>query len=262
MQEDEEKLKAIGHRYTRLTMVSLFLLALLHGLDSLFFTIFFWLSLGFGALAINFAIASKRASEPNVSWEGSGTRSPSFQNKKNLIVIIVSLGAGFILFFAIIASILSSSDDVEEQASQSTANQNTQSQSQESQLSDYQLASKEYDNQNYRQSISMCRRALISQPENIDLILLLGDNYGSLKQYDSAYIWFDKAYQSGARSAYLSHWMGYFYDEKGETSRAIEFYKDALHQDSTRTQVYDRLAELIPDQADWYRQKSKQWSAK
>jgi hypothetical protein len=93
-------------------------------------------------------------------------------------------------------------------------------------------------------------------------MLVLGDSYGALKQNDSSFIWFDRAYQNGARSAYLSHWLGYLYDDKGSTSQGIEFYKDALKQDSTRTQIYDRLAELEPDKADWYKKKSAQWAEK
>jgi tetratricopeptide (TPR) repeat protein len=264
MQGDEEKLKRLTQRYTRLTIICLFLMALLQGLHSFFLTIFFWLSVGFGALALNYYVAAKREAEPNVNWDGGGSKPKDFQKKKNLLVIVVSLMAGLLIFLSILVSIFSStkSEDTQEQNTTNTGAQESQEATKENEPTVYQLASKEYDNQNYRQSISMCRQAIVRQPENVDLILLLGDNYGSLKQYDSSYIWFNKAYQLGARSAYLSHWMGYFYDEKGEASRAIEFYKDALRQDSSRAQIYDRLAEMIPDQADWYRQKSKQWSAK
>ncbi len=264
MQGDEAILKHLATRYTRLTIICLFLMALLQGLHSFFLTIFFWLSLGSGVLAINYYIAAKREAQPNVKWEDQDTKPPVFQNKKNLIVLLISIGMGILFFFSVLVSIFSSSEteNTNEHNSENKSSQQIQGASQENQPTVYQLASKEYDNQNYRQSISLCRQEIINQPENLDLILLLGDNYGSLKQYDSSFIWFNKAYQLGARSAYLSHWMGFFYDEKGETSRAIEFYKDALRQDSSRAQIYDRLAEIIPEQAEWYRQKSRQWASK
>jgi len=127
---------------------------------------------------------------------------------------------------------------------------------------EYDRALQEYNSQNYRQSIVIARNALVTTPTNNDLMLILGDNYGALKQNDSSFLWFDRAYQNGARSPYLSHWLGYLYDNKGSISQGIQFYKDALKQDSTRTQIYDRLAELEPEKAAWYKKKSGQWAEK
>jgi tetratricopeptide (TPR) repeat protein len=262
MQTEEEGLKKLYRQYKWLTIISLYLMALLQGLHAIFFSIFFWLSLGFGLIALNYYIALRRKEQPNVEWQRSGASSP-FQNKGKLITTMIAIVIGGSIVLATFGLILSSDDSDESQTQAQTAQENSSGQSnQATELTAYQLAAKEYDNQDYRKSISMCRQALSSQPQDIDLILLLGDNYGSLKQYDSSYVWFSKAYELGARSAYLSHWMAYFYDEKGETSRAIEFYKDAVRQDSTRTQIYDRLAELEPSRAAWYKSKSDQWRAK
>lgn len=262
MQTEEEGLKKLYSQYKWLTVISLYLMALLQGLHAIFFSIFFWLSLGFGLIALNYYIALRRMEQPNVQWQRSGAGNP-FQNKGKLVTNIIAIVVGLTIILITFGLIFSSDDSDETQAqTQSTQEVSSEQNNQNAEPTIYQLAAKEYDNQNYRKSISMCRQALISQPQNLDLILLLGDNYGSLKQYDSSYVWFNKAYELGARSAYLSHWMAYFYDEKGETSRAIEFYKDAVRQDSTRTQIYDRLAELEPSRAAWYKSKSDQWRAK
>lgn len=259
MPENADKLNSLYQRYLRFAIASLFLMALLQGLHSFFLTLFFWVAAGFGALALNYFIAAKREAQPNMSWQGDRPQPSSIQNKKNIFIVLVSVVIGFAFLFSIIGSLFSSkSGDEQTQSEQSSENSGQQS---ETEPTAYQLAYKEYDNQNYRQSISMCRIALRNDSNNLDFILLLGNNYGSLKQYDSSYLWFNKAYELGARSAYLSHWMGYFYDQKGETSRAIEFYKDALKQDSSRTQIYDRLAELEPNYANWYKSKSAQWKS-
>ncbi len=262
MQENTDKLKALYKRYLGLTIVSLFLMALLQGLHSFFLTIFFWLSLGFGLLSLNYFIAEKRAAQPNVSWDRKSSPSKSFEKRRKIIIPLVIGAMVFLLFISILVSIFSSSGDrIEQESTTTTVEEGDSKETTDQHSTEYQLAADESNNQNYRQSIALCRKGLVNQPGNLDFILLLGDNYGSLKQYDSSYIWFNKAYQLGARSAYLSHWMGYFYDEKGEISRAIEFYKDALKQDSTRTQIYDRLAELEPNRAEWYKAKSAQWKS-
>lgn len=261
MQENTDKLKTLYQRYLRLAIVCMFLMALLQGLHSFFFTIFFWLSVGFGILALNYFIAARHASQPNVTWDRKNTPGESSENRRKIIIPLAIGSIVFLIFISILVSIFSS-DGNQSETESTSVEENGSENSDGRQSTAYQLAAKEYDNRNYQKSIAMCRRALTNEPKNLEFILLLGDNYGSLKQYDSSFIWFNKAHGLGARSAYLSHWMGFFYDEKGETSRAIEFYKDALKQDSTRTQIYDRLAELEPNYADWYKAKSAQWAPK
>src|SRR5258708_4508248 len=118
MQEEQEKLNSLYQRYSRLAIISLFLMALLQGLHSFFLTIFFWLSAGFGALALNYFIAAKREAEPNVSWQRQSSSPQSIQNNKALFVVIVSLTFGFIIFFAFIINMSSSSNDTEESETQ------------------------------------------------------------------------------------------------------------------------------------------------
>ena len=83
-------------------------------------------------------------------------------------------------------------------------------------------------------------------------MLLLGDSYYEEKNLDSAYVWYDKAYDLGERSAELSHLMAYILDERGQTAEAINFYKEAVGQDSARIDIYKRLGELEPENASRY----------
>ena len=258
MQPEEEQLKKLSKRYFQLAVISLFLMALLRGLSSFFFTLFFWPALGFGILAFYYQRAAKNVEEAKTAqWHQPGSATSSGSSKRMTLIVIVS-AVSFLVIISSVVSSIRSSDTVNE----TTKTVETESQQEESKSSEYDEAFQEYNKQNYRQSISIARKALLADPNNNDLMLVLGDNYGALKQNDSSFVWFDRAYQNGARSPYLSHWLGYLYDAKGSISQGIQFYKDALKQDSTRTQIYDRLAELEPEKADWYKRKSSQWAEK
>jgi len=260
MQPEEEQLIKLSRRYFQLTVISFFLMALLQGLSSFFFTLFFWPAVGFGILAFYYQRAAKREEEAKTAqWhQPNSTSSSSSTNKRITLIVIVSA----VSLLVIISSLFSSKKSNDTASKETTQTVEPESQQVETKSSEYDRALQEYNNQNYKQSISIARNALISDPNNNDLMLVLGDDYGALKQNDSSFVWFDRAYQNGARSAYLSHWLGYLYDDKGSISQGIQFYKDALKQDSTRNQIYDRLAELEPEKADWYKKKSSQWAQK
>lgn len=261
MQPEEEQLKKLSRRYFRLAVVSLFLLAILRGLSSFFFTLFFWPAVGFGILAVYYQRAAKKEEEAKTAqWhQPDASSSSGFKNKRITLMVIVS--AVFLL--VIISSFFSSRKSNETPSSNDTTRAvEPESHQVETKSSQYDEALQEYNSQNYRLSISIARKALIGVPNSNDLMLVLGEDYGALKQNDSAFVWFDRAYQNGARSAELSHWLGYLYDDKGSISQGIQFYKDAVKQDSTRVQIYDRLAELEPEKSGWYKKKSNQWAEK
>ncbi len=260
MQPQEEQIKKLSKRYAQLAIGSLFLMALLQGLHSFFFTLFFWPAIGFGVLAIYYRMAAKREEQANTAqWQQTDSPTSSgFNTKRITLFVIVSAVSLLVIISSLIPS--KRKDDTSVEKTDQTVEPELQQSEKKS--SEYDRALQDYNGQNYRSSISIAKKALVGDLNNNDLMLVLGDDYGALKQYDSSFIWFDRAYQNGARSAYLSHWLGYLYDEKGSLSQATEFYKDALKQDSTRTQVYDRLAELEPEKAGWYKKKSQQWAGK
>lgn len=267
MQPEEELLKKLSRRYFQIAVVSLFLMAFLRGLSPFFFTLFFWPALGFGILAFYYQRAARKEEEAKTAqWNQPNYGSASSSNSRRMtLIVIVSAISLLIIISSLISSMRSSetsSTETNQTVEPEQKEEKQESSKEKQEPSAYEKAQLEYNSQNYRSSISIAREALAQDPNNNDLMLLLGDSYGFLKQNDSSFIWFDRVYQNGVRSGYLSHWLGYLYDEKGNISEGIRFYKDALKQDSTRTQIYDRLAELEPQKAKWYKKKSAQWAEK
>jgi tetratricopeptide (TPR) repeat protein len=72
-------------------------------------------------------------------------------------------------------------------------------------------------------------------------------------QTDEATPYFKRAYDGGYRDAWLAWILGDVADKKGESTRAITYYKECLSLDSGYTSVYERLAALDPSEADKYR---------
>ncbi len=113
-----------------------------------------------------------------------------------------------------------------------------------------------YSKKDYRKSISLTRYCIKKNPAYGPAYYLLGDDYKFINQRDSARIFFEKAYQLGARDSGLLQNLGDIsYDEK-ETEGAIQFYKEAIEQDTTLVYIYERLAELEPSQAENYRRRA------
>jgi tetratricopeptide (TPR) repeat protein len=258
MHPEDESLQKLRVRFTNLAVGSFFLMALLQGLHGFFFTLFFWPGVGFSVLAMYYYFAEKRATESNQArWQQSNASSVGV-NPKSLRIILIAAAA--LAFLAVL--IVAVSKKTDDSTPAEVQSQEPHPVEEEKKSSDYDRALQDYNNQDYRSSISIGRNGLLREPGNTDFMLVLGDDYGALKQYDSAFVWFDQAYQKGARSAYLSHWLGFLHDDKGNTVLALQFYKDALKQDSARKEVYDRLAELEPEKSDWYKAKSQQWAGK
>lgn len=117
-----------------------------------------------------------------------------------------------------------------------------------------------YSNQSdYSNAILTLKECLNKHPDYGDALQLMGNCYSRLEQNDEALSFYERSYATGTRNAELSHYMAYLYDLKNNTVRAVEFYKEALQQDSSKVEVYKRLAELEPDKAEWYSKKSNAW---
>lgn len=120
-----------------------------------------------------------------------------------------------------------------------------------------------YNRKQYRSSINEVKKAMQADPSYIDGMLLIGDDFYNSSQLDSAMVWYEDAYARGYRSAALSHIMAYVYDTKGNTQKAIPFYKEAISYDTTRTEIYTRLGELVGgEEGNQYRQKAAQYPLK
>lgn len=112
-----------------------------------------------------------------------------------------------------------------------------------------------YNRANYAEAISILTPLLEENPDYYDAMLLIGDSYYEQKQFDDALIWYENAYENGGiRSRALCHLMAYIYDTKGDYSRAIDLYKEALTFDSSVVEIYTRLGELLPNEdGNYYR---------
>ena len=117
-----------------------------------------------------------------------------------------------------------------------------------------------YNRKQYSKAIEAGELAVSLNPDCNDARLLVGDGFYNSSQLDSAMRWYEEAYAKGYRSAGLSHVMAYIYDIKGETQKAIPLYKEAISYDTTRTEIYTRLGELIQgEEGNEYRQKAAQY---
>lgn len=116
-----------------------------------------------------------------------------------------------------------------------------------------------FNEQNYAQSNVELKYILDKTDQHVNAYLLAGDNHYFANDYDPAIGYYEKAYQLGARSKELSNIMAYIYDVRGDQSRAIEYYKETLQFDSTMTEVYKRLGELMPgEEGSVFRRKAEQ----
>jgi tetratricopeptide (TPR) repeat protein len=123
----------------------------------------------------------------------------------------------------------------------------------------YNIALTSYSQSDYSNAILTMKECLNSYPDYGDGLQLMGNCHSSLEQNDEALSFYERSYATGTRNAELSHYLAYLHDLKNNTARAIEFYKEALQQDSSKVDVYKRLAELEPDKAEWYSKKADAW---
>lgn len=117
-----------------------------------------------------------------------------------------------------------------------------------------------YNRKQYGKAIESGEIAIRINPKCDDARLLIGDSFYNSSQLDSAMRWYEEAYSNGYRSAGLSHVMAYIYDTKGNTQKAIPLYKEAISYDTTRTEIYQRLGELVGgEEGNQYRQKAARY---
>ena len=101
----------------------------------------------------------------------------------------------------------------------------------------YNIALISSNQSDYSKAILTMKECLSSYPDYGDGLQLMGNCYSRLEQNDEALSFYERAYATGTRNAELSHYLAYLYDLKNNTARAIEFYKEAIQQDSTKVDV-------------------------
>ena len=110
--------------------------------------------------------------------------------------------------------------------------------------------------QDYRKSISVVKKCLRLHPDYNEAKWLLGDDYYWLRDYDSAQVTLEQAYDNGYKDPGFIQLLGDVYLKNDNRSKATEFYKQVIALDTTRAEVYKQLIELDPENAEWYRKKA------
>ena len=125
----------------------------------------------------------------------------------------------------------------------------------------YRVQQSPWYQQQYEQSIEILKRCVSTHSDYNEAYLALGNNYYDQKKQDEAFPWYVKAYDAGVKDAFLSHVLAYLYDNKGNTVKAIPLYKEAVQLDSSRADIYPRLAELEPANAGKYNELAARWKS-
>lgn len=117
-----------------------------------------------------------------------------------------------------------------------------------------------YGASKYREGRELLQPMVEQHPEYYDALLLLGDFFYVEKNYEDAFSSYDKAYrEANARGSLLCQRLGYLYDTREEYDQAVSLYQEALTYDSTLTEIYQRLGELLPgDDGNYYRARAQQ----
>jgi cytochrome c-type biogenesis protein CcmH/NrfG len=114
-------------------------------------------------------------------------------------------------------------------------------------------AQKEYTH--CKRTVANCLR---QDPNYGDALWLMGDIYFDRGEKDSARFFCDRAYNAGVRHGDFLQLLASLY-EMEDVSKAIRLYQESLQQDSSLTDSYRMLAELIPKDSAHYLQLMKKF---
>jgi tetratricopeptide (TPR) repeat protein len=169
---------------------------------------------------------------------------------------VLWIGAGSVFLFFIAANILSRKKDPNITQGNSVPTASVLEETEEWNAKGYEF----YVNQRYDSALYYYDRVLRLESNNTTALYNKGIVHYDQQQMEKAMESFLRAYDAGMRDAFLSHVLGYLNDNNGNTSRAISFYKEAVGLDSTRSEIYARLAELEPGNALKYKELETRWT--
>jgi len=300
--EDENQAKKVK-RYTRLAIVSSFLLAIFWPLGNFFFWIFAGASSYFIFLAFYYRprIYVNRSEEedfefnrPRGQQEGQPEPSSTIRLAPRNVKLIIALVLGSFFSFMVILMIIGfvTGGDTQTNTDDTVINESRELLDTDPNNLDALInigngfyANGQYDSaivyydrvlkidpknssglynkglafyskKDYKNSMEYLRQCISLYPDNTDAIMVMGDNHYSQEQFTQAMIWYKQAYDKGARTSGLLNIMAYIYDQQNQKSEAIRFYKETLQQDSSLVDIYNRLAELEPKRAEWYKKQA------
>ncbi|NOT75314.1 MAG: tetratricopeptide repeat protein [Cyclobacteriaceae bacterium] len=110
--------------------------------------------------------------------------------------------------------------------------------------------------EDYRKSISIVKKCLQQNEDYNPGWWLLGDDYYSVREYDSAIISLQRAYNNQYEEPGFLQLFGNAYLKQGNNEKAKEFYLKVIEQDTTQADVYRQLIQLDPENANEYRSRA------
>jgi tetratricopeptide (TPR) repeat protein len=121
----------------------------------------------------------------------------------------------------------------------------------ENQLAQYGVALVYYVRDDSDKSKLILQKCTSQHPDFAEPFALLGYIYYNAKELDTALTYFNTAYDNGLRDPVFLGVLASLY-EKNNPPKAIQFYKEALQQDSTNTEFIEKLIVLDSARADQY----------
>ncbi len=107
----------------------------------------------------------------------------------------------------------------------------------------------------YTTSISLIRRCINVYPDYNEAYWLLGDNYSTISNLDSAVYCLEKAYNNDFRDSNFLQLMAETYLKKGDRTKSRDFYLKVIELDASNVDSYKQLIDLDPENASVYREK-------
>jgi tetratricopeptide (TPR) repeat protein len=110
-------------------------------------------------------------------------------------------------------------------------------------------------------SIDIVKKCLAEHPDYNEAWWLLGDDYYSINNLDSATYCLERAYNNNFREANFLQLMAENYVKLGEQQKAKEFYLQVVDKDPSNVDSYKELIKLDPENSDQYQRKISELEA-
>ncbi len=109
--------------------------------------------------------------------------------------------------------------------------------------------------QDYKRANRYARKCVRFHPDYDPAWWLLGYNYDLMNNLDSAVYCMEKAYRNDYSQPDFLQLMAEVYVKKDRRKDALEAYKKLVTQDTTQAEIFRKMAELDPANAETYRRK-------
>ncbi len=110
--------------------------------------------------------------------------------------------------------------------------------------------------QDYKRANGYARKCVRFHPDYDPAWWLLGYNYDLMNNIDSAVYCMEKAYRNDYSQPDFLQLMAEVYVKKDRRKDALEAYKKLVTQDTTKADIFRKMAELDPANAETYRRKA------